>query len=267
MSKRYSGPLTQGIDSTQKTADIHVILAKYTVHSRSLRINPRTPTPIFTLPEAFPSRMIIHRSRYLGKGAATMIHAPEYGCNQRHLTEHELTKDVHSTGDRALGVPELDKTDKTAETWSNLRKPVMIHQQQPCSNNLRNQRDTDYEILALESKRHVPRQGMHGEQDDNRRPSSIQLPKYHDDRDSSIIHFGTIGTHEGKTFIPKRTVHRNALDDLAHLYDEDQDFYVLDVNLDGDQIDHLLHCSETYYAEGEYTSFLQKTADCLLTVL
>jgi hypothetical protein len=132
----------------------------------------------------------------------------------------------------------------------------MIHQQQPCSNNLRNQRDTDYEILALESKRHVPRQGMHGEQDDNWRPSSIQLPEYRDDRDSSIIHFGAIGTHEGKTFIPKRSIHRNALDDLAHPYNEDQDFYVLSVNLDGDQIDQLLHANEIYNAGGEKSDLL-----------
>jgi hypothetical protein len=39
---------------------------------------------------------------------------------------------------------------------------------------------------------------------------------------------------------------------------------MLDVNLDGDQIDHLLHSSEIYNAGGEHTDFLQKTAHCLL---
>jgi hypothetical protein len=96
----------------------------------------------------------------------------------------------------------------------------------------------------------------HRELDDNGKPSSIQLPKYRDDRDASIIHFGVVGTHEGKTFIPKLSVHRNALDDLAHPHNEDQDFYVLGVNLDGDQIDRLLHYSEIYNARGEHTNFL-----------
>lgn len=76
------------------------------------------------------------------------------------------------------------------------------------------------------------------------------MPEYRDDRDGAIIHFGVIGTREGKTLIPKRSVHRNALDDLAHPYDEEGDFYVLDVNLDGDQIDQLLHYSEIYNAGG-----------------
>lgn len=113
----------------------------------------------------------------------------------------------------------------------------------------------------------MARREVHREQDGNGDLSSIQLPEYRDDRDNSIIHFGVIGTHEGKTIIPKRSVHRNALDDLAHPYVEDQDFYMLQVNLDGDQIDHLLQCSEIYDAGGEQTNFLLKTADCLLTHL
>ncbi|GAB7328729.1 hypothetical protein MBLNU13_g00640t4 [Cladosporium sp. NU13] len=97
------------------------------------------------------------------------------------------------------------------------------------------------------------------EQHGNGGPLSIQLPEYRDDRDSAIIHFGVIGTHEGKTLVPKRCVHRNALDDLAHPYEEDEDFYVLDVNLDGDQIDHLLHYSEIYNA-GDQRSAYQNSA-------
>jgi hypothetical protein len=105
--------------------------------------------------------------------------------------------------------------------------------------------DTDAKGRNLGSERHK-------EQNDKGRPSSAQLAEYRDDRNYAIIHFGAMGTHEGKTIIPKGSVHQSALDDLAHPYDEDQDFYVLDVNLDGDQIDRLLHYSRVYDAGGEF---------------
>lgn len=171
-----------------------------------------------------------------------MSQAPECECNQNHgLTEHEHTKDIQATdGHNVVSkIPKLDDNCKTAVSSS---------------------------ILALESEQRAFR-WEHREPDGNGKPLSIQLLEYRDDRDSAIIHFGTIGTHEGKTFIPKRSVHKNALDDLAHPYDENQDFYVLDVNLDGDQVDHLLQCSAIYDAGGERTDHQQKTADCLLTHL
>lgn len=189
-----------------------------------------------------------------------------YECKRRcNLAEDEQLKNNRSTNDHADQPPYLCDNGKTLASQSSSQAQVATSLAQVFASDDKN--NIDSRVRDLESERHAPRQEMHRGQGDNQRPSSIQLPEYCDIRDNSIIHVGVIGTHEGKTFIPKRSVHRNALDDLAHPYDEDQDFYVLDVNLDGDQIDHLLHCSEIYYAEGEYTSFLQKTADCLLTVL
>jgi hypothetical protein len=176
-----------------------------------------------------------------------MKHPPEYKCNQRNdPAEHGHTNDIQATEDHTVRTTELDDDYKTAVTSSTLQNTVPKHQQKSCPDN---QRDTGNENLALESERRAFRP-EHRERDDNGGITPIQLPEYRDDRDSAIIHFGVIGTHEGKTFIPKRSVHRNALDDLAHPYGEDQDFFVLDVNLDGDQIDDLLNQSKICDARG-----------------
>lgn len=178
-----------------------------------------------------------------------------YECKRRcNLAEDEQIKNNRSTNDHADQPPYLCDNGKTLASQSSSQAQVATSLAQAFASDDKN--NIDSRVRDLESERHAPRQEMHGGQDDNRRPSSIQLPEYRDDRDRSIIHFGVIGTQEGKTFIPKRSVHRNALDDLAYPYDENRDYFMLDVNLDGDQIDHLLHCSEIYDAGGEYTNLL-----------
>lgn len=83
--------------------------------------------------------------------------------------------------------------------------------------------------------------------------SSVVRPgEYRDDRNSEIIHSGIIGTVKGRTGFPKRTMHKNALDYLTYPYDEDEGFFMLHVNLGGDQIDELIHDSEVYQARGGY---------------
>jgi hypothetical protein len=192
-----------------------------------------------------------------------MNHAPEHKCNQRNdPTEHEHTNDIQATEDHTVRIPEFDDNNKTVATSSTLQNTGPKHQQQTCSDNQHLQYDTDNETLALESERQSPGLEEHRERESNGKSSSIQLPEYRDDRDSAIIHLGAIGTHEGKTFIPKRSVHRNALDDLAHPYREDQDFFVLDLNLDGDQIDDLISNSKIYNAGGGYHRSSAK--DCKL---
>ena len=166
------------------------------------------------------------------------------------------TENDESTEDHVNQAPHGCDSRKTFATQSTSQGPMALCQRSAYSSS-DDKHDDDAEVRDVESERRAPHQDAHREQDGNRRPSSIQLPEYRDDRDSAIVHFGVIGTHEGKTFIPKRSVHRNALDDLACPYDEGQDFFMLAENLDGDQIEHLLDYSEIYYAGGLYTDILQ----------
>jgi hypothetical protein len=55
---------------------------------------------------------------------------------------------------------------------------------------------------------------------------------------------------KGKTRMPKRLVHRDALHDLAYQYDEEEDFFVLRIALEKDQIDEVIKISEMYKAGG-----------------
>jgi hypothetical protein len=45
-------------------------------------------------------------------------------------------------------------------------------------------------------------------------------------------------------------VHRDALHDLAYQYDEEEDFFVLRIALEKDQIDEVIKISEMYTAGG-----------------
>lgn len=55
---------------------------------------------------------------------------------------------------------------------------------------------------------------------------------------------------KGKTRMPKRLVHRDALHDLAYPYDEEEDFFMLRIALEKDQIDEVIKISEMYKAGG-----------------
>ena len=52
--------------------------------------------------------------------------------------------------------------------------------------------------------------------------------------------------------MPKRLVHRDALHDLAYPYDEEEDFFMLRIALEKDQIDEVIKISEMYKAGGQY---------------
>lgn len=198
------------------------------------------------------------------QGARIMDYSPNHkrkpGCD---LAEDRQTEDGQSINDHANQAADCSDSRRTLVTKATPQVLVAASQPQAYSSN--DKHNEEAQVRVLKGMRYAPCLDMHREQDDDKDPSPVRLPKYRDDRDSTIIHFGVIGTHEGKTLIPKCAVHRNALDDLAYSYDEDQDFYALDVNLDGDQIDQLLHYSEIYNAGGEYTMYLPKIADCLLT--
>ena len=55
---------------------------------------------------------------------------------------------------------------------------------------------------------------------------------------------------KGKTRMPKRLVRREAIQDLAYPYDEEEDFYVLRIALEKDQIDEVIKISEMYKEKG-----------------
>ena len=57
---------------------------------------------------------------------------------------------------------------------------------------------------------------------------------------------------KGKTRMPKRLVHRDALHDLAYPYDEEEDFFMLRIALEKDQIDEVIKISEMYKAGAQY---------------
>ncbi|KAK6437071.1 hypothetical protein LTR95_006737 [Oleoguttula sp. CCFEE 5521] len=60
---------------------------------------------------------------------------------------------------------------------------------------------------------------------------------------------------KGKTRMPKRLVHRDALHDLAYPYDEEEDFYVLRIALEKEQIDEVIKISEMYKAGDKKTVY------------
>ena len=62
---------------------------------------------------------------------------------------------------------------------------------------------------------------------------------------------------KGKTRMPKRLVHRDALHDLAYPYDEEEDFFMLRIALEKDQIDEVIKISEMYKAGGQSFQSLQ----------
>jgi hypothetical protein len=197
------------------------------------------------------------------QGARMINHSSSgYQCQRRpDLAEDGQTEDDQSINDHTNQAADHCASHRILAVQST-RGHVAKSQPQAYSND--DKHNEEAQIRDLKGERCAPRLNVHREQDGSGKPSSVQLPEFRDDRDNSIIHLGVIGTHEGKTLIPKRSVHRNALDDLAHPYDEEEEFYVLNVNLDGDQIDRLLHYSEIYTAGGEHTIFLPKIADCLL---
>ncbi|KAK4628773.1 hypothetical protein CLAFUW4_08061 [Fulvia fulva] len=51
---------------------------------------------------------------------------------------------------------------------------------------------------------------------------------------------------KGKTRMPKRLVRREAIMDLGYPFDEEDDFFVLRIALEKEQIDEVIHISETY---------------------
>lgn len=65
---------------------------------------------------------------------------------------------------------------------------------------------------------------------------------------------------KGKTRMPKRLVHRDALHDLAYPYDEEEDFFMLRIALEKDQIDEVIKISEMYKAGGQYYYNIQLEA-------
>ncbi|KAM0718680.1 hypothetical protein Q7P37_005751 [Cladosporium fusiforme] len=60
---------------------------------------------------------------------------------------------------------------------------------------------------------------------------------------------------KGKTRMPKRLVHRDALHDLAYPYDEEEDFFLLRIALEKDQIDEVIKISEMYKAGDKKTVY------------
>lgn len=58
---------------------------------------------------------------------------------------------------------------------------------------------------------------------------------------------------KGKTRMPKRLVKREAVMDLGYPFDEEEDFFVLRMALEKEQIDEVIRISETYKDGGEST--------------
>lgn len=59
------------------------------------------------------------------------------------------------------------------------------------------------------------------------------------------------GFKKGKTRMPKRLVRSEAIQDLGYPYDEEENFYVLRIALEKDQIDEVIKISEQYKEGGE----------------
>ena len=58
---------------------------------------------------------------------------------------------------------------------------------------------------------------------------------------------------KGKTRMPKRLVRREAIMDLGYPFDEEEDFYVLRIALEKEQIDEVIRITETYKNGGKLT--------------
>lgn len=57
---------------------------------------------------------------------------------------------------------------------------------------------------------------------------------------------------KGKTRMPKRLVRREAIMDLGYPFDEEEDFFVLRIALEKEQIDEVMRISETYKNGGKF---------------
>jgi hypothetical protein len=57
-------------------------------------------------------------------------------------------------------------------------------------------------------------------------------------------------------------VHRDALHDLAYPYDEEEDFFMLRIALEKDQIDEVIKISEMYKAGGSCHNILHQKILC-----
>ena len=64
---------------------------------------------------------------------------------------------------------------------------------------------------------------------------------------------------KGKTRMPKRLVRREAILDLGYPFDEEEDFFLLTVALEKEQIDEVIRISETYKSGGEYLLLYDNT--------
>lgn len=64
---------------------------------------------------------------------------------------------------------------------------------------------------------------------------------------------------KGKTRMPKRLVRQEAIMDLGYPFEEEEDFYVLQIALEKEQIDEVIQISETYKNGGESTRLLGVT--------
>nr|POF00885.1 hypothetical protein CFP56_20833 [Quercus suber] len=70
------------------------------------------------------------------------------------------------------------------------------------------------------------------------------------------IHDTTKKFKKGKTRMPKRLVRREAIMDLGYPFDEEQDFYILRIALEKEQIDEVIKISETYKNGGRWWNSL-----------
>jgi hypothetical protein len=52
--------------------------------------------------------------------------------------------------------------------------------------------------------------------------------------------------------MPKRLVRREAIMDLGYPFDEEEDFYVLRIALEKEQIDEVIRITETYKNGGKF---------------
>ena len=59
---------------------------------------------------------------------------------------------------------------------------------------------------------------------------------------------------KGKTRMPKRLVRREAIMDLGYPFDEEEDFFVLRIALEKEQIDEVIRITETYKNGGKYNA-------------
>lgn len=86
-------------------------------------------------------------------------------------------------------------------------------------------------------------------------PSSISSESFEEIEKVESIHDSIAASvprfKKGKTRMPKRLVMREAIQDLGYPYDEEEDFYVLRIAMEKEQIDEVIKISEQYKAGGE----------------